>query len=334
MRMLKPDLEVSMEQDDEQKSLDKNQIIEQGLIQELCGTLPLAPSADTCSPISSDDNTSSTNTNSSCNGSENMISDNLYKKTLRARKHLTLFGKNGVGIDKIKLVSYSATEISKLTNAQIQNVIDQVKKYISDHQYHMTLKTVPSGNDQIKDEMSTSANNEMSDPNVAVFWNEVDHERELNIARAEGMLQAVKETTGGVVNAIKTTNKIHQQNLLSLLPVGHNPTVGSKRTYPDEESTQPTPSNKKNHSGSSTALPTPPQSNFTPPSGSDEVSVIGSILPDGTALPTPPQSNFTPSSDSDKVRVPSQIGSILPDGTVLPKPPPQPNFIPESDSDE
>src|SRR5688572_1384271 len=53
--------------------------------------------------------------------------------------------------------TYSATEISKLTNAQIQNVIDQVKKYISDHQYHVTLKTVPSGNDQIKDEMSTSA---------------------------------------------------------------------------------------------------------------------------------------------------------------------------------
>ncbi len=64
------------------------------------------------------------------------------------------------------------------------------------------------------------------------------------------------------------------------------------------------------------------------------MSVIGSILPDGIALPTPPQSNFTPPSDSDKVRVPSQIGSILPDGTVIPKPPPQPNFIPASDSDE
>src|ERR1044072_507827 len=181
---VKPDLEVSMEQDDEQESLDKNQIIEQGLIQELCGTF------DTCSPISSDDNISSTNTNSSCNGSENMIlgsaqhlsylfdtaiksgqqeildwynyslefeskvdaltadgrikdktarsmiykemkpfvpkitQDNLRKKTLRARKHLMLFGKNGVGIDKIKLVSYSATEISKLNNVQIQNVID------------------------------------------------------------------------------------------------------------------------------------------------------------------------------------------------------------------
>ena len=65
-----------------------------------------------------------------------IIQDNLYKKALRDRKHLMLFGKNGVGIDKIKLVSYSATEISKLTNAQIQNVIDQVilKTTISDHQ--------------------------------------------------------------------------------------------------------------------------------------------------------------------------------------------------------
>ena len=234
---VKPDLEVSMEQDDEQESLDKNQIIEQGLIQELCGTF------DTCSPISSDDNISSTNTNSSCNGSENMISgsaqhlsylfdtaiksgqqeildwynyslefeskvdaltadgrikdktarsmiykemkpflptkitqDNLRKKTLRARKHLTLFGKNGVGIDKIKLVSYSATEISKLTNAQIQNVIDQVKKYISDHQCHVTLKTVPSGNDQIKDEMSTSASvssASQSKPDHSYFRNKI-----------------------------------------------------------------------------------------------------------------------------------------------------------------
>ncbi|GET51836.1 hypothetical protein GLOIN_2v1828828 [Rhizophagus irregularis DAOM 181602=DAOM 197198] len=78
---------------------------------------------------------------------------NLRKKTHRARKHFMLFGKNGIGLDKIKLVSYSATEISKLTNAQIQNVIDQVKKYTSDHQSHMTLiKTVPSGNDQIKAE--------------------------------------------------------------------------------------------------------------------------------------------------------------------------------------
>jgi len=83
---------------------------------------------------------------------------NLRKKTHRARKHLMLFGKNGVGIDKIKLVSYSATEILKLTNTQIQNVINQVKKYTSEHQSHVTLKTVPSGNDQIKAKVSTSAN--------------------------------------------------------------------------------------------------------------------------------------------------------------------------------
>jgi hypothetical protein len=57
-----------VEQDDElipEESLDKNQIVEQGLIQELCGTF------DICSSIST---VSSTDTNSSCNGSENMIS--------------------------------------------------------------------------------------------------------------------------------------------------------------------------------------------------------------------------------------------------------------------
>src|SRR6266496_222973 len=194
--------EVSVEQDDDmipEESLDENQIVEQGLIHELC------------SSISPEDNVSSTEIISSCVSLENLISGsaqhlsylfetaikssqqeildwynysfefeskvdalmadgrikdktarstiykemkpflptkitqaNLRKKTHRARKHLMLFGKNGIGLDKIKLVSYSATEISKLTNAQIQNVIDQVKKYTSDHQSHMTLiKTVP-----------------------------------------------------------------------------------------------------------------------------------------------------------------------------------------------
>ncbi|CAH1770985.1 12611_t:CDS:2, partial [Entrophospora sp. SA101] len=55
----------------------------------------------------------------------NITQDNLRKKTLRARKLLILFGKNGVGIDKIKRITYSANEISKLTNAQIQNIINQ-----------------------------------------------------------------------------------------------------------------------------------------------------------------------------------------------------------------
>jgi len=61
----------------------------------------------------------------------------LRIKTLRAKKIRKLFGENGVGIDKIKCVNCSANEISKLTNEQIQNVIDQV-----------TSKTVSSGNDQ------------------------------------------------------------------------------------------------------------------------------------------------------------------------------------------
>ena len=63
--------------------------------------------------------------------------DNLHKKTFKSKKHLILFRKNGVRIDKIKLVSYSVTKILKLTYLQIQNVIDQV-----------IPKTVPSGNDQ------------------------------------------------------------------------------------------------------------------------------------------------------------------------------------------
>jgi hypothetical protein len=44
----------------------------------------------------------------------------LRIKTLRAKKIRKLFGKNGVGTDKIKYVTCSASEISKLTNAQIQ----------------------------------------------------------------------------------------------------------------------------------------------------------------------------------------------------------------------
>ncbi|PKC04181.1 hypothetical protein RhiirA5_362610 [Rhizophagus irregularis] len=75
----------------------------------------------------------------------------------------------------------------------------------------------------------------MSDANVAVFWKEVDHERELNIVRNEGRLQSVKMTTDGVLNAIRTTNEIHQHNLLSLLPAGYSPKVGLNS---DEQNTK------------------------------------------------------------------------------------------------
>ncbi|RIB19028.1 hypothetical protein C2G38_2141828 [Gigaspora rosea] len=61
----------------------------------------------------------------------------LRIKTLRARKIRKLFGENGVGINKVKYVTCSANDISKLTNAQIQNIINQV-----------TSKTVSLGNNQ------------------------------------------------------------------------------------------------------------------------------------------------------------------------------------------
>ena len=58
----------------------------------------------------------------------------------RAKNILMLFGEKGVGIDRIKLVTCSASDISRLTNTQIQNIID----YVND-QVH---KTVTIGNDQ------------------------------------------------------------------------------------------------------------------------------------------------------------------------------------------
>ncbi|CAG8730096.1 7871_t:CDS:2, partial [Acaulospora morrowiae] len=70
--------------------------------------------------------------------------------------------------------------------------------------------------------------NQMSDPDVAVFWKDIDHERELDTARNEGRLQLARATTDGVVDAINATNEIHRQNLLSLLPVGYSPTVDLK----------------------------------------------------------------------------------------------------------
>ncbi|RHZ49854.1 hypothetical protein Glove_510g16 [Diversispora epigaea] len=73
----------------------------------------------------------------------NVTSGNLQIRTNRAKKFLKLFGEKGVGIDKIKLVTCSASDISRLTNAQIQNVIN----YVNDHD-HANSKTVTNGNDQ------------------------------------------------------------------------------------------------------------------------------------------------------------------------------------------
>ncbi|POG72612.1 uncharacterized protein OCT59_003166 [Rhizophagus irregularis] len=55
-----------------------------------------------------------------------------------------LFREKGVGIDRInKLVTYSASNISRLNNTQIQNIIDYV-----DDRVHVISKTITNGNDQ------------------------------------------------------------------------------------------------------------------------------------------------------------------------------------------
>ncbi|CAG8717994.1 8783_t:CDS:2, partial [Cetraspora pellucida] len=56
----------------------------------------------------------------------NITDANLHKKTERAQKILKLFGKRGVGIDKINYITYSASTISRLKDIQIQHIINQV----------------------------------------------------------------------------------------------------------------------------------------------------------------------------------------------------------------
>ncbi|GBB92530.1 hypothetical protein RclHR1_02020012 [Rhizophagus clarus] len=55
----------------------------------------------------------------------NVTLGNLRIRTHRAKNILMLFGEKGVGIDRIKLVTCSASDISRLTNTQIQNIIDR-----------------------------------------------------------------------------------------------------------------------------------------------------------------------------------------------------------------
>ncbi|CAG8687894.1 11562_t:CDS:2 [Funneliformis mosseae] len=117
------DLEVSMEQDDKlipEESLDKNQIVEQGLIQELCGTF------GACSSISTENNVSSTDTNSSCKGSENMISDEVIPKTVPSgndQNHVTsktiqtnVFTKFEVSVPTTPVPSTHVSNSSSKTN--------------------------------------------------------------------------------------------------------------------------------------------------------------------------------------------------------------------------
>ncbi len=68
-----------------------------------------------------------------------------------------LFEEKGVRIDRIKLVTCSVSDISRLTNTQIQNIIDYMndKTVINgNNQSHVTLTTIIIGNDQSHDLLS------------------------------------------------------------------------------------------------------------------------------------------------------------------------------------
>ena len=71
----------------------------------------------------------------------NVTLGNLRIRTQRAKNILMLFGEKGVGIDRIKLVTCSASDISRLNITQIQNIID----YVNDR-VHVISKTVTNGN--------------------------------------------------------------------------------------------------------------------------------------------------------------------------------------------
>ncbi|GBB86236.1 hypothetical protein RclHR1_12680002 [Rhizophagus clarus] len=73
----------------------------------------------------------------------NVTLGNLRIRTHRAKNILMLFGEKGVGINRMKLVTCSASDISRLNNTQIPNIID----YVNDR-VHVISKTVTNGNDQ------------------------------------------------------------------------------------------------------------------------------------------------------------------------------------------
>ena len=83
----------------------------------------------------------------------NITLGNLRIRTHRAKNILMLFGEKGVGIDRIKLVTCSASDISRLTNTQIQNIIDYVNDRFhktvtnGNYQSHLISKTVTIDND-------------------------------------------------------------------------------------------------------------------------------------------------------------------------------------------
>ncbi|RHZ69620.1 hypothetical protein Glove_281g10 [Diversispora epigaea] len=91
-----------------------------------------------------------------------ITSGNLRMKTLRAKKIRMLFGKDEVGIEKIKQVTYSIYAISSLTNSQIQNVIKNVTSVeplleTATNNNHVISKTVTKRDDQTNAKVSVSS---------------------------------------------------------------------------------------------------------------------------------------------------------------------------------
>src|SRR3954465_8902950 len=92
----------------------------------------------------------------------------------RAKNILMLFEGKGVGIDRIKLVTCSASDISRLTNTQIHNIIDYVNDKLvtnGNNQSHVTSKTVTIGNNQSHDLSPVTPQASASIPGINLTYN-------------------------------------------------------------------------------------------------------------------------------------------------------------------
>jgi hypothetical protein len=93
----------------------------------------------------------------------NITDVNLRKKTERARKILKLIGEGGVGVDRIKFVTYSASTISGLKDAQIQYIVNQVTSKTVTKCHDYTTTKITNGNQTsafipLNAKINTSAN--------------------------------------------------------------------------------------------------------------------------------------------------------------------------------
>ncbi len=103
---------TSQENNDDDIEFTKSQVIEQELTKELLSDIISVPSISFEAEM--------------LEHLPGITLGNLRMRTLRAKKIRMLFGEGGVGIDKIKQVTFSVYDISSLTINQIQSVIKNV----------------------------------------------------------------------------------------------------------------------------------------------------------------------------------------------------------------